>query len=105
VAIEEATGCAMDRFFDQWVFGGRIPTVEASWSWDRRDGGGAARAAPDARAVTTAEGCSSSGSTSSGARRIAAAPPRQVETAEQVVYLQVPARPRWLRIDPSTACS
>jgi aminopeptidase N len=33
-AIEQETGRHLDRFFDQWVFGGGHPEYEVSYSWD-----------------------------------------------------------------------
>jgi aminopeptidase N len=32
--IEELSGRSFDQFFDQWLYHGHHPEIEASWSWD-----------------------------------------------------------------------
>ncbi|MFC1547388.1 M1 family aminopeptidase [Candidatus Neomarinimicrobiota bacterium] len=35
-AIEDATGIALDWFFDQWVYRAGHPVYEVSWEWERK---------------------------------------------------------------------
>ncbi len=35
-AIEDATGHAMEEFFDQWIYHGGHPEYEVGWKWDRK---------------------------------------------------------------------
>ena len=101
VAIEEATGRHLDRFFDQWVYGAGFPVLESTWSWNEaeglvrlvlrqtqaRDGAGSAFAFPLEVEI--------------GRPGRAQRHRIQVETAEQVVYLPSDTRPLYLRVDPA----
>ncbi len=35
--VEELSGRSYDQFFDQWVYHGHYPEIEASYSWDEKD--------------------------------------------------------------------
>ncbi|UCH63237.1 MAG: HEAT repeat domain-containing protein [Fidelibacterota bacterium] len=99
-AIEDATGRSLEWFFDQWVYHGGHPEYDVSWGWDRRKQAVALEVKqvqgvgvvtplfrmPIEVAVT--------GDSSTEIFTI------QVDKAEEIFYLPVPAKPLRVEFDP-----
>ena len=99
-AIEDATGRALDWFFNQWVYRGGHPEYEVSWKWDRKKQAVALEVKqvqmvneltplfqmPVEVAVTGDFGTETFSI--------------QVDQAEETFYLPVPSKPRRVEFDP-----
>ncbi len=99
-AIEEATGRNVDRFFDQWVYGGGHPEYKVSWSWD---------AAAQLATLSVAQQQQTDGSTALFSMPVVidfrcGDEWREfrvtVDRQEQAFHFPLPSRPELVRFDP-----